>query len=225
MKKVDLDEAMTVTKKVAAALRDSVSGKSGVTGAQARAACGILDADGASLLANNRLGFFLWLIAAFETAQFAGISFEAMDTVRKIALALSPSGLPAIAVRNVSVRLALIEQARILAATEFKSRQAVDRYFDRINAAFDQAETVAADNLDNIGYKAMIELHAAVSNDLANRSRPLPNMVSFHFPKRYSALSLAQRLYSDGSRAGELIDENDAVHPLFMPQKITALSE
>jgi prophage DNA circulation protein len=222
--KVDLDEALSVTDTVTSAILTSVKVQSGLIGAQVRYSCGFLSSNGASLLSNDRMGFFLWLIAAFETAQAAGATFEHMDAVRSAAAALTVNGLPARAVRNFSVRMALTEQAKILAATEFKSRQAIDRLFERINASFDDAETVAADNLDNIAYKALITLHAAVSNDLASRSRPLPRMVTYNLPKRFPSLTLAQRLYADASRGGELVDENDPIHPLFMPQKITALS-
>lgn len=225
MNKVDLDEAITVTTTVVQAILSSMPSASGLTAAKARYACGLLTSDGKTLLANDRLGFFLWLIAAFDTAQLAGATYEKMDAVRQIAVAITPSGLAAKAVRNMAVRLSLVEQARILAATDFKSRDDVDSYFNRINAAFDAAEIEAADNLDNIAYKMLIELHAAVSNDLANRSRPLPRMVSYTFPKRFPALTLAHRLYTDASRANELVDENDPIHPLFMGPNISALSQ
>lgn len=202
----------------------SVRGKSGITGARARYACGFLQTNGAFLLANDKLAFVLWMLAAFETAQLAGATYEAMDSVRINASALTPSGLPATCVRNLSVRLALVEQSRILAATSFKSREEIDRYFDRINAAFDAAETLAADNLDNMAYRALLALHASVSNDLANRARPLPRMITVNMAKRFPALTVAQRLYVDASRAGELIDENAPIHPLFMGPTITALS-
>lgn len=224
MNKTDLDEAVSVTNTVTTSLLATLTGRSGIIGAKARYACGYLSANSASLLSNDKLGFVLWMLAAFETSQAAGATYDTMDAVRIGAAALSVNGLPAICARNLSVRLALTEQARILAATDFKSREEIDRYFDRINASFDDAETLAADNLDNLAYKALIALHAAVSNDLANRSRPLPNMVTYSFPKRLPVLSIAQRFYADASRAGELIDENGPIHPLFMPQKITALS-
>lgn len=224
MNKTDVDEAMSVAGAVLDALAASVNGQSGISGAQVRYACGLVKADGAIMLARGGLSFWNWLIAAFETAPAAGVTFAEMDLVLSTANGFTPSGRPALAVRNLCVRMALAEQARILAATTFKSRQQIDGYFDKINASFDAAEIVAADNMDNVAYRALIKLHAAVSNDLANRARPLPRMVSYTYQKRFPALTLAQRLYSDASRNGELIDENDPIHPLFMPNTIVALS-
>jgi hypothetical protein len=220
----DLKEATAIVQSVTTDILATVHGNSGTAGARTRYSCGYLQANGGRLIAGDKVGFVLWLVAAFETAQVAGATYETMDLVRVNAAALSPSGLPAICVRNLSVRLALVELARILAATDFTSREQIDRYFDRINAAFDDAETLAADNLDNAAYRALVSLHAAVSNDLANRSRPLPRMVTISLPKRSPVLTIAQRLYADASRADELIGENSPIHPLFMGKTITALS-
>jgi prophage DNA circulation protein len=121
--------------------------------------------------------------------------------------------------------MVLVEQARILAATNFTSRQDVDRYFNAMHASFEQAETVAANNLDNVAYRALVKLHAAVTNDLANRSRPLPKMVTYTTATSKPALYLAQFLYQDPSRYQELIDENKPIRPLFMPRVGQALSE
>lgn len=224
MKKVDLNEAMSAANTVLDAIVDTLHGKSGTLGAQVRQRCGQLSTNGASQLSAGGNTFWQNLVACFEAAQQAGASYDAMDKVRSIAEALVVTSPAAIAVKNFSVRIALSELARILAATEFKSRADVDEIFDRIDAAFETAEIVAADRLDNVSYKALIAIHAAVSNDLANRARPLPRMISYTFASGMPALALAQRIYQDPSRADDLIAENKPIHPLFMPNTGKALS-
>lgn len=222
MKKFDFTEAVAVTVVVLDAILVKTS--SGLIGAALRNLVGALKVNGPAEL--NAGGTLFWrdLAACFEAAVTGGATFQSMEAVRLAAYALAPTGLPGIAVKNFSIRMALAEQARILAAIDFVSRQDIDKYFDLINASFDDAERLAANNLDNVAYAALIAIHAAVSNDLANRSRPLPRMVAYSFPTRKPSLWLAQRVHYDPDRNDELIAENKPIHPLFMPQTGVALS-
>jgi hypothetical protein len=224
MIKKDLSEAIASTGLVLDALLRSLQGKSGLTGARLNYLCGKLRSDGAAELNAGGLNFWQDFAACFEAAPPAGATFNTIDAVRVVAEAMTPVGKAAIAVKNFAVRMSLVEQARILAATDFVSRQDIDAYFVRINASFETAENVAADLLDNVSYTLLIALHAAVSDDLANRSRPLPRMVRYTFPTNLPSLVLAQRLYYDPSRNDELIAENKPIHPLFMPPTGVALS-
>jgi len=185
--------------------------------------CGQLLSNASAELSAGGPQFWIDLVACFEAARPLA-TFVTMDTVRLAATALTPIGLPAIALKNFSIRMALAEQARILAATTFVSRQDIDKYFSQINASFGAAETVAANNLDNVAYTALLNIHAAVSNDLANRSRPLPRIVTYSFSQPMPSLWLSQRIYYDPTRADELIAENKPIHPLFMPMTGVALS-
>jgi prophage DNA circulation protein len=225
MERKELDEAMTVMGIALDGLLATITGPAGTSGAQTRYLCGWTRANGRSLLGAGGFSFWTVLAACFEIATQGGATFETMDKVRETAEALSPSLPAAIAARNFTVRMSLAQEARILAATEFKSRQDVDRYFDRINASFDRAELLAADNLDNVSYTLLVKIHAAVSNDLANRARPLPRMVTVTLPQSKPSLNIAQRLYGDANRNAELIDENKPIHPLFMQRTIEALSD
>jgi prophage DNA circulation protein len=205
-----------------------VRGQSGLPGAQLKNLCGSLAANAYALLNATPADRTFWIDLAkcFDAARAVStVTFETIDAVRTSALSALPTGAPAIAVRNFSVRMVLVEQARILAATNFTSRQDVDRYFNAMHVSFEQAETVAANNLDNVAYRALVKLHAAVTNDLANRSRPLPKMVTYTTATSKPALYLAQFLYQDPSRYQELIDENKPIRPLFMPRVGQALSE
>lgn len=223
MTKADLNEAVSATATVLGVLLQTLGGVTGMAGAQLLSAVQLLKTNaGTELIAGAQ--FWSDFANCFELARIAGSTFAAMDAVRAAAEALTPQGLPAIALKNFCVRLALAEEGQILAATDFASRQQIDRYFDQINLSFETAITIAADNQDNVAYEALIALYAAVSNDLANRAQPLPRLVRYEFPRRMAALSLAQRLYQDPTRYGEMIAENEPIHPLFMPQRGFALS-
>jgi prophage DNA circulation protein len=224
MIKSEINESMAATQKVLTALLATLHGSTGVLGADVRWACGQLSANGASLLDAGGSTFWDQFAACFESARLAGANFAAMDAVRVTAEGLAPISVPAIAVKNFAVRLALAELAQILSTTTFTSRQDIDSYFDQINASFELAETVAADAHDNVAYVSLTALHAAVSNDLANRARPLPRMITYSFQTRMPSLWMAQRLYTDASRNDELIAENKPIHPLFMPSSGLALS-
>lgn len=218
-------EAAAAAGTVLDALINTLQGSTGSAGATLKYLCSRLKGVAAEEMLAGGYTFWADLMVCFEAAQAAGATFSAMDAVRATAEALVVSDPAAVAVQNLSIRMSLLEEARILAATTFTSRQDIDAYFSEINASFERAELIAADNLDNVAYRALIKLHAAVSNDLANRSRPLPRMVSYTMPRQLPALLLAQRLYADGSRADELIAENKPIHPLFMPPTGNALSK
>jgi prophage DNA circulation protein len=226
MNKVELSEAVALSQTLIAGVLDTLAGRQGTAGAELRHLCGALTANAAVELDADAgpLTFYTDFAACFAQARIAGATFAALDRVRRLAEAAAP-GLPTgIAVKNFAVRVALAEQSKVLAATTFTSRQDVDTVLDQVNANFELAETVAADGHDNVAYRALIALHAAVANDLSTRARPLPRMVTYKFARRLPALTMAQRLYYDGSRANELALENKAVHPAFMPQSGRALS-
>lgn len=230
MNAVELNEAIEITNTaVLAGLLKMVEGQSGAEGAQLRYQSGVLSVNGSVWLSqtvDRVYTFWISLAKCFDTAQsIDSVTFELMEQFRKDMVAVSAQGLPAIAVRNFAVRMALAEQAKILAATTFTSRREIDGYFGVINDAFEAAELVAARGRDNVAYVALIKLHAAVSNDLANRARPLPKMVTYSFPKSRPSLAIAQSLYQDPSRSGELISENSPIHPLFFPLSGRALSK
>jgi prophage DNA circulation protein len=224
MTRSDVTQSMIVTTAVINALLLTLQGSTGLQGSQTRSLCNQLLVTAQDQLSSGNPKFWADLTACFEAAQQAGATFVTMDAVRIVADGLVVTGVPAIAIKNFSIRMALAELARILAATDFVSRQDIEGYFDQINASFEAAEIVAADARDNVSYVALITIHAAVSNDLANRARPLARMISYTFPTNLPSLALAQRIYYDPSRADELVAENKPIHPLFMPPSGVALS-
>jgi hypothetical protein len=165
------------------------------------------------------------LADAFDCARLAGVDYNGMTYVREISEAISTVNFAATSVKNTSVRFALVQIGKILAATEFDSRQQIDGYIEQINAAFDLAEIVAGDNFDNAVYRALVSLHAAITFDLNSRALPLPRVITFSAPSVLPMLWIANRLYGDADREAELRAENNPVHPAFVPPAIRALSQ
>jgi prophage DNA circulation protein len=224
MTQKDLKEAIAATAQIITALLATIQGPTGLAGAQMVYACGELSANGAQELAAGGGQFWSDLSNCFEAARTAGATFTTMEAVRLVAVAKTPIGLPAIAVKNFAIRLALAEEVQILAGATFTSRQQIDNYFDQINASFDAAILIAADNMDGVSYAALITMQGEVCNDLSTRAFPLPQITIYSYPVRMPSLWIAQRLYQDPSRNDELILENSVIHPLFMPTTGEALS-
>jgi len=62
------------------------------------------------------------------------------------------------------------------------------------------------------------------TDDLTTRAKQAPSTIVFYLGNALPALALAQRVYQDPARAGELVARNDAPHPLFMPATVQALT-
>lgn len=223
MKQADRKEAVAVVNTVLDALAAVAKTQTSDAAAELRFDIGQLRVAAEVLISNYTIGQSLTDI--FNTARAAGVSYDGMDYVRATAEAVATVSFPAISVQNTAVRLALVQIGRILADTDFTSRQQIDAYIDRVNAAFDTAETVAGDSLDNAMYRALVSLHGAVTLDLNTRALPLPRVVTFHAPSVQPMLWIANRLYGDASREAELRAENNPVHPAFVQQDIRALSQ
>jgi len=93
-----------------------------------------------------------------------------------------------------------------------------------VNDVFADAEEVAADDMDQMSYRGLVELHANIIAFLVQTARPLPVMLTFAFAQSMPTLTMSNRLYYDASRADELRNENKVVHPLFMLPTGQALS-
>jgi prophage DNA circulation protein len=115
-------------------------------------------------------------------------------------------------------------EAQLIAAMAFVSRQDVDDMLIGIVIPFNDAEEIAADEMDQETYQALIGLNAALVNHLITTARPLPRMVNYQFADVMPSLVVAYRLYADASRADEIVAENKIVHPLFCPTTGRGLS-
>lgn len=193
-----------------------------LAGADLDAAIGDLRADAPGLL--RPCALFDPLGTCFDLARRTGMTFDAMERLRATIAALTALDARSRFLRARSLALCCVQEARITATTTFASRDEVDRVMGALTAAFTVSQEDAADVGDAAGYGALVSLRAAAVRDLTSRSRPLPKLVGYVFRRVYASLTLAQRLYGDAGRADELVAENAAVHPLFMPRSGRALS-
>ena len=154
-----------------------------------------------------------------DLARQSNATIFTLDRVRKSALAEVPITFPAEQTVLAIVRLTLATQARIGAYMQFRSRQEVEDLADAVNRIFNQTTEVAADDLDQATYMALIKLHGTLVKHLSDQGRQLPRVISYTYPMVMPALRMAQRAYTEPSRYQELITENNVVHPAFMPKE------
>ena len=121
-------------------------------------------------------------------------------------------------------QVALAEQARVSANTTYDSYDAASARRSELVADLETAAIDAADSGDADGYAALRTLSRAVSADLTARGASLARIVPYQTGSSLPALVLAQRLYGDASRAGDLVSRNNVANPLFMPVSGSALA-
>jgi prophage DNA circulation protein len=162
----------------------------------------------------------------FDLARQAGTTVYGIRAARNAFYTAVPGthSLEATAVYNNAIRMSLATEATIIANMDFVSVDDVDRVKATLNDEFGDAEEVAADDMEQMTFQALIKLHAAITAFLVETARPLPRIMNYRFAAVMSSLVTAQRLYCDASRADELRDENKVVHPAFCPVTGRALS-
>ena len=93
-----------------------------------------------------------------------------------------------------------------------------------VAAPIDQVATAAADAGDDASFDALDSLLVSLVTDLTSRGAELAPVRTFSFPTSLPDVVLAQRLYRDPSRAVELVQEANPIHPLFMLSSFQALA-
>ncbi|MHA6161612.1 DNA circularization protein [Pseudomonas sichuanensis] len=117
-----------------------------------------------------------------------------------------------LAAQQLNARLAAITAARVVAETDWLSRQDADDAGKDALALIDhQLQTSPAIN-DDV-YNALAALRAALVTDLRERATALPNLASFTPQTTLPSLVVAQRLYGDAKRADEICVRNNVRHP------------
>lgn len=214
---------VSLARKIASLLLGlSLGQRGGTQAATARRLAGDLDANAAAYSALGSL--FARVRDAFSAAGLAMPSLDDLARVRSEIVATSFVASRPMALRAAAVAFCLEQEARVLSATTFASRDQVDALAMRFDAAFTVAEDEAA-TAGTMGlYRALVGLHAAVTHDLGTRGRPLPRMGGYALSVSVPALTLSNRLYGEAGRADELVRENGVFHPLFMPASGRALS-
>jgi prophage DNA circulation protein len=200
----------------------SVSITRGPAGSDLKTAIGMLYAKAAQLIYLDQLG--PPLSQCFELARANNITQPQLDWVRQQTALETPVSLGATMVKESIMRLCLVTEGLVIADMTFVSRSDVEALQKVVNGIFDDAEETAANDMDQMTYRDLIELHAGIIAFLVDTARPLPDMVGFYFATPMPTLVMSNRLYYDASRADEMLDENKVVHPLFMRPTGRALS-
>jgi hypothetical protein len=218
------DETKEATPIVQRALLNllGVSLTRGTAGSDLRTAVGLLYANAAQLIYLDQLG--PPLSDCFELARANNITQPQLDWVRQQTELETPVTVGATMIKESIMRLCLVTEGLVIADMTFVSRSDVEALQAVVNGIFDDAEETAANEMDQMSYRDLIELHAGIIAFLVDTARPLPDMVSFYFATPMPTLVMSNRLYYDASRADEMLDENKVVHPLFMRPIGRALS-
>lgn len=221
MDRQNTKEATLIVRRVLLNLAQCVQPK-GRAGSDARTAIGDLYATAAVQLAADTIGPpFDW---CFQLVIAAGASVANFATVRTLTEQEEPVTLGGTMIKNVAIDLCLSAAGQIIAGMTFASRSDVEDVMQSLQQPFADAEEIAADDMDAMIYQALVALHANITNHLVKTATPLPRMRAFEFFEPLPSLVMAHRLYADAGRADELVAENRAVHPAFMPRIGRALS-
>jgi prophage DNA circulation protein len=217
----DALEAAPLVQRLCVNLASTISSK-GVDGANARTALGDLEANALILLRSDMIG--QPLDNCFDLVRQTGVLFETLDWVRSTLMLETPVTLGANLTRDYSEQLCLAHEALIVSEMVFTSREDVETVISEIQGPFADSEEIAADTMDAMVYRSIVELHAAIINHLVVTERPLPEMLVYQFYEPLPTLIIAQRLYGEASRYDQIRDENKIVHPAFCPTIGRALS-
>jgi prophage DNA circulation protein len=97
------------------------------------------------------------------------------------------------------------------------SRDEAEDITRRVATQLDTALILAGDRGDDELYNALMQVRASFLSAMDLISAGLSELMQINTASPLPALVLANRLYQDGSRANELIQEANVPHPAFMP--------
>lgn len=119
------------------------------------------------------------------------------------------------AVNNLVSRVAVIEAARAAANSDYDNRDQALEVRDSIADAIDEQSLTASDTV----YNALVNLRAAMVQDINTRAADLNQLVSYTPRQTLPALVVAYSLYGDARRDEEIVTRNQALirHPGFVP--------
>jgi len=219
--KTEFDEIKEIVTRTLANLLE-FTGKEGRSGAELRLRAGDLVARAALYVADGT--FANQLLRCFRLATEAGITLEWMDRVIQGLTEEKPTALASTSVVQNSLIFALAQEARIIRATEFVSRDDVDATMRQMKSWFEIIKDIIADTMSGPSYQDFINLTAAITRYLTDTARPLPRMLRYEMAATHPALFISNYVYGEGDRSDAMVAENKIVHPAFMQRTLRALS-
>ena len=218
----EINESTSILATMMTALSGTLSAATGTAAADLYYAIGDLQANAGTLIRSGVWG--AQLLACFDLSVAAGATIANMELVRLAMVAEDPQSVTAIALTNAGIRLCLIEEVKILAATSFASRTAIEAALSALIAAFEGAVEYAADSGDSAVFQALIAAQAAAVSDLNTRAQSLPSIVTYSFGRPMTSHALSQRLYGTAANCDQLVAMNGVIDPQFCPPTGEALS-
>ncbi|CAP44774.1 DNA circularization protein [Bordetella petrii] len=118
----------------------------------------------------------------------------------------------AVAARQLNGRAAALTAARLVAETDWPSRQEAQAAGQDTLALID-AQMATEEPISDAVYGALVALRSAVTADLRARAVALPGLATYTPQVTQPALVVAHRLYGDARRADEIVIRNGVPHP------------
>lgn len=116
-----------------------------------------------------------------------------------------------LAARALNGRLATLTAVRVVAETDWASRQEAMQAGQDALDMIDEQMSVA--QISDTVYGALVALRAAVTEDLRTRAVALPGLTTYTPQTTLPAVVVAHRLYGDARRADEIVLRNNVPHP------------
>lgn len=105
------------------------------------------------------------------------------------------------------------------------SRDEAEQLTQRVTRQIDSALVAVGNRADDDMYSALLSVRSAFLSTMITRSSGLSDLMQVTMPQPIPALTLANRLYQDASRADELVQEARVPHPAFMPLTLKVLRQ
>jgi prophage DNA circulation protein len=118
----------------------------------------------------------------------------------------------------------VIAQAQLSAQYQPVSRDDAQAVLSVVLASIDAEIAIAGDMGEDDVYNSLRAMRTAVVQDLSGRAASAASVATVSMAAALPAPVLAQRLYRDATRADELVQVADPIHPAFMPMTFQALA-
>jgi hypothetical protein len=194
----------------------------GIQAAELRRLVGLVRVNGLQYLVDNTFGTNLY--NCFVVARTLPITADLVALVRIQITELNPTTPIATMVYDSAIQYCLTTECIFITQMIFTSRNDTQNMMARMTGAFNLARDNAAERMDSATYESLTYLAGTIINHLNTVALTLPELVNFQFGNNWPALSMANLIYQDTSRWEELVNENQVVHPAFMPRAIIGLS-
>lgn len=164
--------------------------------------------------------------AALATAPAAGAGGSTVPQAAPGAALTAPQAAAVLSVASAALlrRGCVIALALLSSQYQPVSRDDAQAVLTVVLASIDAEIAIAGDMGEDDTYNSLRALRTAVLADLEARAASAASLATVSTTASLPAPVLAQRLYRDATRADELVQAADPIHPAFMPTAFQALA-